>query len=327
MTERIIELNSLSAQPTDLKKPDELIYPPAVTEAMLKNASEVLGKLDTQFPDIENGLSLHAGAVIDLKKIEDSEMPITSIDTPDIGFPSELLQKVIDRPQQLVSHIGWRLNSSLGLTETMAQTNRMKTLEKVGDLLVNNRDPFIRVSAESDASTGKPSPKLITEISTLFPQATIAVEYNAEEMTVYDYLFFVQSLRNEGVKASLSIDLAHIYEYFAISDKRDSETALTATLNVWKFILEDEDFARQLVSVDINNIAPNTKEFGTTHTGILQPGGALPMERVLAEYRDHLSRYRSSGRINIEPSPKDINLLLDDNGFAYLSQQILSFTR
>lgn len=319
-----VEINSASLQGADPSKPLEVIYPPVVTDTMLNNASKAIDLFKENLPNCNIGLNLHAGEVIDLERVEQSGLNITSIDTPDIGYPKEFLEKLKQRPDQVVAHVAWRLNSILGFTQEHAKERRLKQLKDMTDLKPFFANPFVRVSAERDPKTEKPDTSLIQDILRTYPVGSIAVEYNAESLTIDEYLSFIKALRITHSNIGFSMDLAHIFEYFKITEGRESESAKEATLNVWKDILKEK--SNSVFSVDINNVDPNVKKYGDTHSNVLTPGGVIPTQDIISEYRRYLNQSPNlQGRLAIEPSPQQSKMLIDGGGSAYLLSQIKPF--
>ena len=169
-----VEINSASLQGADPSKPLEVIYPPVVTDTMLNNASKAIDIFKEKLPNCNIGLNLHAGEVIDLNKVEQSGLNITSIDTPDIGYPKEFLEKLKQRPDQVVAHVAWRLNSILGFTQEHAKERRLDQLRKMRDLKPFFSNPFVRVSAERDPKTETPYTSLLRDILRTYPECIIA---------------------------------------------------------------------------------------------------------------------------------------------------------
>jgi len=320
-----VEINSASLQGIDPSKPLEVIYPPVVTDTMLNNASKAIDLFKEKLPNCNIGLNLHAGEVIDLERVEQSGLNITSIDTPDIGYPKEFLEKLKQRPDQAIAHIAWRLNSILGLTEEHAKKRRLEQLKGMTDLEPFFSNPFVRVSAERDPKTGKPDTSLIQDILRTYPAGCIAVEYNAENLTIDEYITFIKQLRTTHSNIGFSMDLAHIFEYFKITEGRESESAKEATLNVWKDILKER--SNSVFSVDINNVDPNVKKYGDTHSNVLTPGGVIPTQDIISEYRKYLNQSSYlQGRLAIESFPQQSKMLIDREGSAYLLSQIKPFS-
>lgn len=325
--DKTIEINSLSLQGT---KPLEVLYPPEVTSKMLDNADKALQILEETYPSVKCGLNLHIGQVIALDMVKESGVSVSSVDIPDLSYPVEFVQKVKERPTQIISHVAWRLNSVLGFSSNSAQTNMDSKLEETKTLEPFNSRPFIRVSAKVDKNTGYPDEKLVTNIYERFEEEhsqidspIIAVEYNAEEMSVEKYIEFVKHLNKGKESIGFSMDLAHIYEYFKILQQRDSNDAKQATINLWENVLKENP--KLIFSLDINNVLTQSSDFGETHKGILNPGGVIPTEDTIKMYRKSLETYKLPGRIAIEPSPWDSQLMLSNDGMAYLLSQVKPF--
>ncbi len=317
--ENHIEVNSLSLQGT---KPLEVLYSPEVTDKMLDNAEKALQIIKNEYPTMNCGLNLHAGAVIDMEKVSKSDIPITSVDVPDIAYPSETFAKIIERPTQLPAHVAWRLNSVLGFNSQSAEKSRNDRLYEAFNLEPYRSQPFVRASVQHDLQTGVADEYFFLNLAKKFPGVSIAIEYNAEVMGVDGYLKFVKGLNKKNGVFGISMDLAHVYEHFSVNQGLDVQSSLIATMNFWESTLKRTEL---ITSIDINNVLPGTKSFGETHKKVLEPGGAIPIKDMLELYRKKLDTYKLAGRIAIEPSPRDNELLLTSNGAAYLLSQIKPF--
>jgi len=323
--EKTIEINSLSMQGI---KPLEMV-PPKATEQMLENTKKVLSILHEQYGNqIDCGVSLHLGEVIDIEEVAKSQIPVASIDTPDTAYPTEFIKVALERPMQLVNHVAWRLNSSLGLTKGQATRNLDRKIGLVEENKIEpfTTNPFIRISAKLDENKN-PDKKILLDLASKFPNALLAIEYNAEEMSVDEYATMIKQLRQSGAKnIGFSMDLAHVYEYFKIIEQRDIQSAREATINFWERVQKNNSDSTGIFSLDINNVYKNVKGFGETHKGILQQSEdtAIPLVDIVTSYERYLRDSKLDGRIAIEPSPRDSHLLLAGDS-AYLFSQIKPF--
>ena len=323
--EKTIEVNSLSMQGI---KPLEM-FPPKATDRMLDNTKNAISILQEQYGDlVDYGISLHLGEVINIDEVAKSQVSVTSIDTPDTAYPSEFLKVVLERPTQLVNHVAWRLNSSIGVSKAKAEESLDTKIFSVGENKIEpfTTNPFIRVSAKLDENKN-PDKRMLLELASKFPNSLLAVEYNAEEMSVDEYLTMIKQLRQGETKnIGFSMDLAHVYEYFKIIEQRDIQSAREATVNFWERIQKNPVDSSAIFSLDINNVYKDVKNFGDTHKGILQysEATAIPLTDIVTSYEKYLRDNKLDGRIAIEPSPRDSHLLLTGDR-AYLFSQIKPF--
>lgn len=311
-----IEINSLSVQPANIKDPKSIIIPQYVTEGMLERGKEALSKVSEVFPNENLGLSLHLGAVISPKPIVESGIPITSIDTPSTAYPTETVQKIISRPSQVLDHVAWRLNSALGFTKDQAEENRLKVLIGAENMSPFGDTPFLRLSLGEDTE------RLLRGV----PQNwSVAVEYDSENgFSLDQYITTIKKLRTQGIhNVGISLDPAHIFEYFRINEGR-SANAEEGTMNFVTNMMRDPK-AVPVLSVDVNNIGRGAETYGQTHD-VFSEDLAINIQAIIEEYKEYLSGNNKEGRLCLEFSPRDYNLFVGEKGSLLLSK-IKSFSR
>ena len=317
---RLIEIPSLSAQ--GAKSIPELISSKVLTKTMLDNLERVRESIP--YPDV--GVSLHTGLLVDLDLVKQSKAPITSVDTPDITWLAERLVTAFERPSQIPNHIGWALNSSFGLTQNQAETKLKNNFEKVKELEPFNAYPFIRISVES-------SPRfesLLKTLSQKFPKVTLALEYDAEQMSLDQYLSFVYRLKVGNPNIGISWDPAHVYEREYL-DRLGSQPTEKASIESTEYTHNVfENLTRQdqvkIFSIDYNNVAKYIKGYGETHQSVLEQGGAISNAWFTKQYVEYLNRYHMNGRMVFpETSPRQSRLLVTKDGLAYALSEIQQF--
>jgi endonuclease IV len=311
-----IEVNSLSVQGSEINRPLELIVSEAATSKMLENCQKALGELDKNIPNLEKGISLHSSTLINLKQVQESNVPITSVDTPDLAYPSEAFQTIIERPGDLLNHIAWRLNSTMGWSKKDALERSLKVIEKTKGLEPFKQKPFIRVSLDKDVY------QLESLVRNIPDDYVLAIEYNAEAgFTVGKYLEYVKNLNKRNGNIGLSIDPAHLFEYYSINE--GNPYPKEATMNTLENIFKQNQES-PILSVDINNLAEKPDSYGQTHKVFNQ--GVLNLDYIVESYKEYMKRNSKDGRIVLEFSPKDLSLFFDSNSNAALMSTIKKFS-
>lgn len=311
-----IEVNSLSLQSAEPKSPAKLVIPEAVTSEMLENSQKALEILDKNIPELEKGISLHAGSVIDIEQVQESDIPITSVDVPDLAYPKEFLKTVADRPTDILNHIAWRLNSTMGWSKEDAREKSNDMLDKVSSIESLSNNPFVRVSLEKNPYHLE---KLLNRIPSEYK---VAIEYNAEtDFSVEEYLEYIKNLNKRNPNIGLSIDPAHLYEYYAINSS--DPNAKESTMNALEHIFNDRQ-NKAVFTLDINNVSEDISEYGKTHQVFNK--GALNLEHIVSSYKKYLNENNKEGRLAIEFSPKELSLFLDSSSNASLMSTIKQFS-
>lgn len=317
---RLVEIPSLSAQGT--KSISELLDSKILTQTMLGN----LEKIRENIPSENVGISLHTGMLVDLDMVKKSRLPVTSIDTPDTTWLMERLMTIIKRPAQTPEHIGWALNSSFGLTRSNAEANLENSFEKAKELEPFNSSPFVRLSVEPTTHFES----LLKSLSQKFPDVTIALEYNAEKMSLDQYLDLVRKLRAGNPNIGISWDPAHAYEREYIdrlttqNPNSASSQALEHIQNVFTNLTNQDKI--YILSIDYNNVPKQIHGYGETHKSVLEQGGAVSNKWLTEQYSKYLRRYNLSGRMVFpEVSPTQSSLLVTKEGLAYALSQVQSF--
>lgn len=315
-----IEINSLSLQGSSLERPQDILIPSFVTEKMLENADSGIKLLEGSFPQEAVGISLHTGAVIDLEKVRNSNIPVTSIDVPDIGYPSEFLAKVVSRPSHFLSHIAWRLNSTLGVTKSNAQSNRLDRVSESAQLFPFNDVPFLKISLEN---SDRDLEKFLDNIPEKWK---IGIEYSAESgMNVATYVEYIKNLRKKNENIGLSLDLAHWFEYYKLNETLQPQEAVIAVNNFYENVLRDFTLKDSIFSLDINNVEKGVKEFGDTHK-LFSSSRALNIGNIVERYQKYVKEFGKDGRLCLEFSPKEFRIFCDGNG-AYLLSELEAFSK
>lgn len=267
-----IEIESLALQSSNKSRPHEVLYPPSVTGKMLENASICLESLEKEFPNNPLGLSLHTGMVVDLGSLEDADVPITSIDSPEAttvygGFFNKIKMFKI-KPNEILNRVGYAINCNLGLTKKSAERNRIKKIEEFSDLEREefSGEPFVRVAYTTPEETDR----FLRDIPRHWK---VALEYGTESnITLEQYTNYIQDRVERYPNIGMSVDLTHFLEYYLFMEGiKSKETALTESINKFQRILQENP--KYVLSVDINNTSPNISNIGQTHRYVLEGGG------------------------------------------------------
>jgi hypothetical protein len=319
---RLVELSSLSSQGTNSFK--ELADPKVLTEKMLENL-EIL-RNNIPFPNV--GISLHTGVLVDLDMVRDeSKLPVTSVDTPAETDLLERFKVIWKRPAQWKEHIGWGVNSSFGLTPNSARENLLNSFNKAQEMEQFGSQPFIRISADQ----GPRFESLLSTITQKLPGVTVAIEFDAEKMTLEQYISLVQRLRIGNKNIGISWDPAHAYEgkflekFNGRNPRVASQYARESGMNTYANLLKENSVP--IFSIDYNNLPSVFNGFGNTHKYVLEPGGAIDNKSVVDQFNAYLKRSNTSGRMVFpETSPTQSTLLVTKEGIAYALSQVASFT-
>lgn len=302
----LIEVNSLSLQSSDPLHPENVLLPSYVTATMCENAQQILSYMKNEFPQNEIGLSLHAGAILQLTHPELSSLPITSYDIPDVVTPTSTFLKFLKSPQ-LINRIVYALNSTLGWNTSHAYNMNEQLVSKLSLMnFVNN--PFVRMSLDKDTSL---------DMLAAFPENwTVACEFDPEDMELPEYLSQIKAMHELNPNIGISLDLAHLVEYYILNEKQSNQKAYISAMNIFEKLMKD---TIPILSVDINNIGENgVTHYGQTHHGIFNKG-LLSIKEITSMY---MAYSRKKKRVNIETSPRDLKLFWNDDKRAYLFEQL-----
>jgi hypothetical protein len=122
----------------------------------------------------------------------------------------------------------------------------------------------------------------------------------------------------------LSLDLPHFLESFIFDDgdrnSEDIHNYAQFVINLFQNILLQSPHL--VMSVDINNMSPDTDRLAQTHKNVATPGGIFDNRKVMEIYRRCLDRNNMDGRVDIEPSPLDLDVYLSPDGLGYISYQL-----
>ncbi|MHC1716802.1 MAG: hypothetical protein AB9915_02900 [Candidatus Dojkabacteria bacterium] len=317
----IIELESLAVQGSNKGRPHEILVPPFVTDRMLKNATLCLDSLEKKFPDNPLGISLHTGMVVDLSTLDESNVPITSLDMPEAtslkgAFVDKLVQFKI-KPEDFLKRIGYAINCNLGITKESAEKNRIKKIEEFRNLDLDefNKDPFVRIAHTT--------PQEVDRFLTNIPRGwRVALEYTTEtNISLEEYFNYISKKVKEFPNLGMSVDLTHFLEYYLFMEGvKSKDIAVNNVLSTFQNILDENP--NFVLSVDINNVSTDVSKLGQTHRHILERGGLIDNRKAMEMYADSLKKTKNSGRVQIEHHPLDLNLFFTDNGIAYISEQL-----
>jgi len=319
-----IEFESLALQGAEKTKPLDVLYPPSVTKKMLANAQIALDYLEKEFPKNQAGLSLHTGAVIDLKTISQTDIPITSIDAPEAPSIKEALGKfslMQSKPSEILKRIGYAINCNPALTKDSAERKRIEKIQKFNSLKTQEfqERPFVRIGC----TDLKEIDRFIKDIPNNW---TIAVEYSSEGgISIDTFVKYISEKNKINPNIGISFDFTHYFEYSFFNAKEGDKSKKIknfrdSTMNLFQNILNDRP--QLIMSVDINNIPINITRLGESHQHIARSEGIFDNRKIMEIYKDFLRTNNLKGRVDLEPSPLNQKIFLSPEGLAYISHQL-----